>query len=241
MDFRRTARFHFARSPFLYLAALDLLRSRNWEKRCYLRLIRRGDTVVEAGANVGDFTLLFSDLVGPLGVVHAFEPVGVNFERLRQCMSRCARYQNYRLCPDALGEYRGEVTVYFPELDPAQASLRVQAEGSWTMSGNHRSQVAFQTRLDEYSANLDRVDFLKCDVEGAELLVLQGARQTLLRWTPKILLELNPDWSRSFGYSPEDTLAFLRSCGYRRFWSIGKAWIPLNPDRPVAGNVLCSP
>jgi hypothetical protein len=131
--------------------------------------------------------------------------------------------------------------VYFPELDPAQASLRVQAEGSWTMSGNHRSQVASQITLDAYSADLDEVDFVKCDVEGAELLVLQGARQTLLRWTPKLLLELNPGCSRSFGYGPEDTLAFLRSCGYRRFRLVGKAWIPLNPDRPVAGNVLCSP
>lgn len=120
-------------------------------------------------------------------------------------MSKCARYQNYRLCPDALGDHRGEVNIYFPELDPAQASLRVQAEGSWAMSGRPPESGRIPDYVGRLHADLDAVDFLKCDVEGAELLVLQGARQTLLGWTPKIFLELNPDWSRSFGYEPEDT------------------------------------
>ena len=95
--------------------------------------------------------------------------------------------------------------------------------------------------MDTYTADLSRIDFLKCDVEGAELLVLQGALQTLRRWCPKILVELNSNWSQPFGYSPADTLAFLRSCGYRCFWLIGETWIPLRPDRPTTGNVLCSP
>lgn len=50
----------------------------------------------------------------------------------------------------------------------------------------------------------------KCDVEGAELLVLRGAQETLIRWLPKLVVELNPDWSGSFGYDLADTLAFLR-------------------------------
>jgi FkbM family methyltransferase len=152
-----------------------------------------------------------------------------------------ARYRNYRLCSDALGERPGEVSIFFPELDPAQASLRVQVNGSWKTSRNHRTEVASQITLDAYAAGLTRVDFLKCDVEGAELLVLRGAQETLRRWSPKILVELNPDWSQAFGHSPADTLAFLRSCGYRRFWLIGRISIPLSSDQSVAGNILCSP
>jgi FkbM family methyltransferase len=160
---------------------------------------------------------------------------------MQQYMVAWARHQNYRLCPTALGEYRGKVTIFFPEADPAQASLRVQTKGSWQTSCNRCSPLASQLTLDAYSAHLDRIDFLKCDVEGAELLVLRGAQQTLVRWLPKLVVELNPDWSGSFGYAPADTLAFLRSCGYKQFWAIEKTWIPLNSDHSVVGNVLCSP
>jgi FkbM family methyltransferase len=241
MDAKRAAQFRLARSPFLYRAALDLLRSKNWEKRCYLHLVRRGDVVVEAGANVGAFTLIFSDLVGPRGVVHAFEPVGYSFEKLQTRMSTQARFRNYCLCQKALGEDPGEVNISFPQADHAQASLRIQTTGSWQRSSNLRSETVSQTTLAAYAADLSRIDFLKCDVEGAELLVLQGAHKTLRLWSPKILVELNPDWSHSFGYSPADTLAFLSSCGYSRFWLIGETWIPLGRGSPATGNVLCTP
>ena len=241
MDSRRAVQFHLARSPLLYRAALDLLRSRNWEKRCYLHLIRRGDAVIEAGANVGAFTLLFSDLVGQHGSVQAFEPVGSSFEMLQMRMATQAGFRNYFLSRQALSERSGEVKISFPEADPAQASLRVQRTGSWQTSTNIRSQIVSQLELDAYAAGFSRLDFLKCDVEGAELLVFQGAQQTLRRWVPKILVELNPDWSQSFGYSPADTLAFLRSCGYRCFWLIGETWMPLNADCLATGNVLCAP
>ncbi|MBV9273457.1 MAG: FkbM family methyltransferase [Verrucomicrobia bacterium] len=241
MDSKRAAQSHLARWPFLYRAALDLFRSKNWEKRCYLRWVRRGDTVVDAGANVGTFTLLFSDLVGPHGVVHAFEPVGSSFQKLQTCMATKARFRNYYLCERALGERSGEVNITFPEEDPAQASLRMQTTGSWQPNTKLRSEAVSQITLDAYAAGLSRLDFLKCDVEGAELLVFQGAHQTLQRCLPKILVELNPAWSQSFGYHPTDTLAFLRSCGYRCFWLVGRTWHPLSASRQAAGNVLCSP
>jgi FkbM family methyltransferase len=239
MSLRRAAQFHLAKWPDLYRAVLAL-RKRTKSKNCYLRLIRRGDIVVDAGANVGD-TLLLSDLVGPSGTVHAFEPIESNFAELRRRIKELAGHRNYRLRPNVLAEKGAGVTIYFPEMDPAQASLRIQTKRSWQMSGLHRSQAVSQITLDTCCARLPRLDFLKCDVEGAELLLLQGGKDTLILSLPKLVVELNPDWSGSFGYTPADTLAFLRSCGYRQFWDIEKTWIPLKSDHWVVGNVLCLP
>jgi FkbM family methyltransferase len=62
--------------------------------------------------------------------------------------------------------------------------------------------------------SLDRVDFIKCDVEGAELLVFKGAQQTLASFHPPILLEIEARHTERFGYAPEVLDTFLRRFGY---------------------------
>src|SRR5262245_22362277 len=71
-----------ARMPGLYARLVGLRRHPNLEKILYLRLIRRGDAVLDVGANTGYYTLLFSHLAGAHGRVHAFEPVPPTFALL---------------------------------------------------------------------------------------------------------------------------------------------------------------
>lgn len=61
---------------------------------------------------------------------------------------------------------------------------------------------------------LEQVDFIKCDVEGAELLVFTGAQEVLKLFHPPILLEIEPRHTKRFGYAPEDLDRFLRTFGY---------------------------
>jgi FkbM family methyltransferase len=72
------------------------------------------------------------------------------------------------------------------------------------------------TTVDDFLAecSLERVDFIKCDVEGAELLVLRGAQGTLTRFHPPILIEIEARHTKRFGYAPDDLDEFLRSFGY---------------------------
>ena len=95
-------------------------------------------------------------------------------------------------------------------------------------------------QLDHYAERLGRVDFIKCDVEGAELLVLRGAQSTLRRFRPKLFLEIDDRWVRSFGWTTADVLSFLRQIGYSYFYGVDSPLILLAADRVWTGAVLCS-
>lgn len=217
-----------ARCPGLYRAALRLAGSQNFEKAAFLRLIRRGQTVLDIGANRGDFTLLFSDLVGPSGQVHAFEPVPPTFALLERHIAASARHPNVRLNRFGLAAQAGSFPIHVPNSDLGQASLQRHSAASW----QHSSVETFPCelrRLDDYASQLARLDFAKIDVEGAELSVLQGGCATLGRFAPVLHLEYFGEWTRAFGYAAGDLVSALQSLGYRCFYTGLLA--PLQPER----------
>jgi hypothetical protein len=79
-------------------------------------------------------------------------------------------------------------------------------------------------RLDDYVAEhkLDRVDFVKMDIEGAEWFALQGATAVLSRWRPTMLMEINRPACRALGYEPERIWEFLKPYGYL-IWAVGQS------------------
>jgi hypothetical protein len=64
------------------------------------------------------------------------------------------------------------------------------------------------------------VDFIKCDIEGAELFMLQGAQKTIDAFKPVILIELYEEWCNKCGYSSKDVITLLTSKGYEIFQAI---------------------
>ncbi len=60
-------------------------------------------------------------------------------------------------------------------------------------------------------------DFIKCDVEGAELLVFRGGRSTLAKYRPVVFTELLRKWSKPFGYHPNDLIGYFVELGYLCF------------------------
>ena len=71
-----------------------------------------------------------------------------------------------------------------------------------------------------------RLDFLKCDVEGGELLVFKGGLQTLQHHKPVIFCEMLRKWSAPFGYHPNDIITLLGELGYLCFTVKGKFLVP---------------
>ena len=229
------------RHPLAYLRLLRVTGRGSIEKRAFLALIRRGDVVFDIGANRGHFTRLFSRMVGREGAVHAFEPAPHTFETLRESFSSGGYPPNvtFNLC--ALGEASGKTRIIIPGGDDGQASLRVHTGGSWTAAAPTQSDACNVVTLDDYAAGLERVDFMKCDIEGAELPAIRGGRATLTRLKPMLWIEVNPEWTRDFGYCALDLLNELRALGYDTFLSEREHLSPLR-DTDFCGtdNVLCA-
>jgi FkbM family methyltransferase len=238
---RRIVRRLLAKSPQMYRASLRIFRRGSIEKHLYLSLVKRGDVVIDIGANVGYFTMLFSDLTGNRGEVHAFEPVPSTYIVLAENIHRFPVYKNVYLNRVALGNKDQPSRMLLPRGDHGQASLVRHSDGSWKDADNEIASIEIEMmQLDQYADRLGRIDFVKCDVEGAELLVLRGAQSTLRRCRPKLFIEIDDRWTRSFGWTTTDVFRYLRQIGYSYFYGINSQVAPLTRDRVQTGAVLCS-
>jgi len=183
--------------------------------RAYGDVVRPGMTVLDIGANVGAHTLPLARLVGNEGRVVAFEPTDWAFAKLKA---------NLALSP----EIAGRVTPVQAFLaDRADCKLPNEVPASWPLDGRGvhpklrgRAMTAvgaFTTTLDAWLAatNIERVDFIKLDVDGYECAVLAGAGALLKRDRPVILLELSPYILGERGGSLDELLDRLEDAGYR--------------------------
>jgi FkbM family methyltransferase len=194
------------------------------------QLLRRDMTVVDAGAHHGLYTLLASKRVGWDGRVVAVEPSPRECERLEKHL-RLNRCSNTELVPCALGEDPGETDLYL--VDGRQDwcnSLRPPA-----VDEPVRTVRVSVRRLDDVLAELgvSKVDFIKLDVEGAELSVLYGAMKLLQRKSrPAILAEVQDTRTRPWGYAAREIIQFLVRMDYRWFAIAAKgALLPISSDQ----------
>lgn len=175
------------------------------ETELMLSSLCEGGVLIDIGANVGWYSIAAARHFAKISV-HSFEPGPSTFELLKKNVEQNGAQKKVHLNRLALGEKIGTVR-FTSDLD----------------TGNHiaaasdaRAVEVECTTLDAYcaKAGLVRVDFIKCDVEGAELLVLRGAKDTLTRFRPKLLLEVVDSWCRRFGYTPADLFDFMQNRGY---------------------------
>jgi FkbM family methyltransferase len=184
------------------------------EADLFCRLVRTGMTLIDAGANVGQYTLLAATAVGPSGAVHAFEPVPKTFEKLKRHVD-ASGLANIHLNRAALWHENGEVTLDIPEGGKGDA-------GSYgVVTDRTAATKAPAIRLDDYvrENRLARIDFLKMDIEGGEPFLLKGALETLKRDHPLIMAEVNRRALKDVGMSIQDYQSLLFGLGYRA-WRI---------------------
>jgi FkbM family methyltransferase len=167
------------------------------------KVVNAGQTVLDIGANFGVFTKLFSQLVGPNGHVIAFEPIPVTFRTLAAGVQRY-QLNNVKAMNNAVSDRVGKVRMVVPAYDDGPGDNLYQA----TIVNSENSLKAFSIEAVTIdSLQLSRVDFMKIDVEGHELEVLRGSRQTLERDHPTLMVEVT---------SPR-TVDYLRSeVGYKQ-------------------------
>ena len=171
-------------------------------------LVQKGDTAIDIGANLGYYSRPLSQIVGNEGRVYCVEPVPVIFEVLKRNMHRRA---NATLLNYALGEESGCVDM----VNDTVAEVGYFGTGRNAVSDGQSSADAIHftvqmRRGSELFAALERLDFIKCDVEGYERVVLPEMRALIERFRPVVLLETDGDTRR-------EMVAMFADMGYRAY------------------------
>lgn len=175
-------------------------------------VLEPGMIVVDAGAHVGQYAVIASPLVGPAGSVHAFEPDPDTFRQLVANV-RLNGCDNVACHEAALGREPGAARLHLADVSNVGGnSLRP------TVCTRGRSRDVRVETLDGYAAarGLSRLDVLKADVEGAELLVLEGGADLIERGRPLMILEFSINVG-AFGYTEGHLRERLAGWGYRLF------------------------
>lgn len=204
------------------------------EAKLYEAILRPGHTVVEAGANIGCFTLQFARLVGPQGRVLAFEPQRQVYHIL--CGNLALNgISNTDASLATVGAKMGQSTLPIVNHNaPGNfGGISVDAEGN--------GDVVPSVTID--SLGLSACNLIKADVEGMEHEVLSGAAQTISEFKPLLYLE-NDRREKS-----PNLIRLIQSMGYTAHWHLPKLFSPQNhrgdPENVfgniVSVNMLCAP
>jgi FkbM family methyltransferase len=176
-------------------------------------LLRPGDIVFDVGANIGLWAMGAAHRVASQGMVHAFEPAPANYRRLCH-HARFNALAQIRCRQLAVSNCSGKATFYESGTDNSGL-------GSLAQRGESESAIEVETvTLDGYcqSEKIQRVDFIKVDVEGGESLVFRGATGLLSRPdAPILMFEASEDLAVRFGSSTASLKLFLAECGYEFF------------------------
>jgi FkbM family methyltransferase len=180
-------------------------------------LLERGSIILDVGANSGVYSIFYSRLVGDKGRIYAFEPDTSNYFLLQENL-KLNNCNNVRAYNFALSNK--ESVVEMISYNPADLNLKLQGDSFKYMKEVsditeplHRTKAYKLDDLDEIK-NISKIDFIKIDVEGAELLVLQGSINTIKKHKPVIIFELLGEWTIRFNYRPYEVLILLNELNY---------------------------
>ena len=200
---------------------LEILNFGSYEKEYLdmtLRLIRDGFTVFDIGANTGWYTINIAKAKKKVSLF-SFEPIPKTFRKLSQNLkinkisTPIKSGSTPRIFNFGFHNRSGEVNFYCYKEGPGNASMR-----NVSKRRNIEKIKCQVRRMDDFvTREKVKVDFIKCDVEGAELFVIQGGLAAIKRDKPIIFAEMLRKWSTPFGYHPNDVISLLKSLGYRCF------------------------
>jgi polyisoprenyl-phosphate glycosyltransferase len=183
-------------------------------------LARSCKVIFDVGANVGWYAVQLSRATEADSRVFCFEPVRTTYDRLAENVTLNDLDGKVRLFNFGLSDVAGPTDFFLPAFS---GSVAASARNLHPEENVTRLSVRLEV-ADEFveRERVGRIDLIKCDVEGAELSVLRGARRTIERDKPIIFLEMLRKWAGYFDYHPNDIISLLRQSGYR-CWGVGKS------------------
>ncbi len=209
-----------------------------------VRLLKQGDVCLDVGANFGWYSTLFYKHCGADGAVHSFEPVPETFRQLQRNYELMGEPENVFINNLALGDRHDKITVNVFEGEPA-GHASISAKGHGEATAFECEMITLDSYLEKHA--LDSVNFVKLDIEGAELLCLKGAEKLFKQKIPPMfLVEMALASAKNFGYIPNDLIEFMRERAAYDFYAVDELKSKLKkiegfaPD-DIGANVICIP
>jgi FkbM family methyltransferase len=170
--------------------------------RALKRIIQQDDVVFDVGANIGYYSLQFAKW---RAVVHAFEPYPDTARKLRRNLELNPAL-SISVWQIALSDHEGCVSMVVPDATNCGCNYVVPGPGEIPM-----------TTLDAFvrAQELRRLDFIKADIEGSEIALLKGGAETIDRFRPMLMVEINPSTLEQFGKTAADVVELLGKYRYR--------------------------
>ncbi len=251
METEVTSVYSFLKNRALTLLPELILRPiRGWHYRRVLRsftdadepdlkvvreLVDPGTTAVDLGANIGVYTKVLSDLVGPAGSVISVEPVPQTFAFLSRNTRSLGR-RNILCVNAAVSDSDCEVTMEVPDYDTGGTNFyqaRVVTTGDHVVPDSKSHLQVRATKLDTLLATATAVSFVKCDVEGHELACLTGAGMILTAHRPAWLMEVSGDPDEP-STNASQVFRLFAGHSYIPWWFDGQRLIERRPgDRSI--------
>lgn len=184
------------------------------------RMLEDSATILDIGANIGWCTINIA-MMKQRVTVHAFEPIPKTFRYLKKniALNNVTNANVYNFGFSDKSETR--VFYYYPEGSGNASMVNV----------SNRAEIeeikCKVLRLDDFMRDQDfTVDFIKCDVEGAELFVFEGSRETLKTQKPIIVTEMLRKLTDRYDYHPNKIISLMSDFGYRCFTTDGQHLLP---------------
>ena len=184
-----------------------------FETRVILNQINPGDVVLDLGAFIGYYTVLFAKKVGQQGHVFAFEPSPKNFKILSKNVKKRSN-ENITIEKKAISKDTGNTTLYLCNNNYGMNRIYPSVYCDGNAFGG---KVQVDTiKLDEYFGSFKKpINFVKMDLEGSEFGALEGMKEIINEnINIKICLEFHPNSIKEYGKDPKEILEFLHSYGF---------------------------
>lgn len=188
------------------------------------KLVKPGQTIIDIGANIGFFSMLFSKLVGLDGKVFCFEPDSTNFRHLNR---NVGNYSNITLIKGAVGPFHGTTRMYYSDnLNVDHRTYRPEKFAS--------SDIVDMYSLDEFIPVDQKVDLIKMDIQGFEMKAFSGMKRLLERQENIcIISEFWPYGLKLSGSSGHEMINFLIGLRFKIFIFTENGLVPIQQLDPA--------
>jgi FkbM family methyltransferase len=200
-----------------------------------LQIIKRhlmpiGGTVLDIGANIGQFSAFAAPVVGKNGKIYAFEPVDSVACTLKR-MVAIRRLNQVCVVKTALSDRTGIAEMKIPLKDGWKPQVMIAHLNGRAAVDMQFESVQLQT-LDGFchANSIGRVDFIKCDTEGHEFFVFSGGARTLAKHKPSVYCEIEEPYLERANLHPAAVFGLFKKLGYQSFLPT-----PQGDLKPVAG------